>query len=98
MIDPDGDEHQNQIGYDEVEEPAQLVYDHGSDDHDFEQFRVTVTFDERGSDGTELTMEMRFPTAAELDEAVEFGADEGAKQTLGRLSQFLTDGDVRRAE
>ena len=33
-----------------------------------------------------------------MGDETSFGADEGATQTLGRLSQFLTDGGVRRAE
>lgn len=91
MVGPDGDEYQNRIVYEEVERPERLAYIHGSPD-DPEQFRVTVAFDERG-DETELTMEMRFPSAADLDEAVEFGADEGARQTLAKLADHLTSGE-----
>lgn len=88
MVGPDGDEFQNRIVCDDIEKPERLAYTHGSDD-DPEQFRVTVTFDEAGSGKTELAMKMHFATPEELDEAVEFGADEGAKQTLGRLAGHL---------
>lgn len=91
MTGPDGTEYQNRIAYDEIEKPERLAYTHGSPD-DPEQFRVTVTFDERGSEKTELTMEMCFPSAEDLDEAVEFGAVDGAKQTLGRLVDHLANG------
>lgn len=91
MISPDGDEYPNRIEYDEVEEPERLAYTHGSPD-DPEQFRVVVTFDVRGNGETDLTMEMCFSSAEELDEAVEFGADDGAKQTLGCLAEHLANG------
>ena len=48
-----------------------------------------MTFEERGGK-TELTMRALFETAAERDRVVkEFGAIEGAKQTLARLAEFL---------
>ena len=53
---------------------------------------MTVTFDELAVEETELTMEMRFPSAEELDDAVEFGADEGAEQTLAKLADHLSTG------
>lgn len=89
MVGPDGQEFQNRIEYDAVEEPARLAYAHGSPD-DPEQFRATITLDAVGGGETELVMEMRFPSAAALDEAIDYGADEGAKQTLGRLADHLT--------
>ncbi len=88
MVGPDGKEYPNRITYDAVEEPERLAYTHGSPDEP-EQFRVSVTFDELDEAGTELTMEMRFPSAAALDEALEFDADNGAEQTLGRLAEHL---------
>ncbi|QLG60252.1 SRPBCC family protein [Halorarum salinum] len=91
MTSSDGDEHPNRIEYDEVEEPERLAYTHGSPD-DPEQFRVVVTFDDRSDSETDLAMEMCFSSAEELDEAVEFGADDGAKQTLGRLADHLAAG------
>ncbi len=88
MVGPDGEEYQNRVEYDAVEEPARLVYAHGSPD-DPEQFRVTIALGDVENGGTELVMVMRFPTAVDLDEAIDHGADEGAKQTLGRLADHL---------
>lgn len=88
MVGPDGKTFPNRIVYDEIEEYRRLTYTHGSPD-DPEQFRVTVTLDDVGEGETELTMEMRFPSTAALDEAIEFGADDGAKQTLDRLAEHL---------
>ena len=91
MVGPGGEEYRNLVVYDEVEAPERLTYTHGSPD-DPEQFEVTVTFEEAGGGGTELTMEMCFPSAGELDGAVEYGAVEGAEQTLARLADHLADG------
>lgn len=88
MVGPDGDEYPNLFVYEQIEEPKRLAYTHGSPD-DPEQFRVTVTLDKVRDGQTELTMEMRFPSADELDQAVEFGANEGATQTLRRLADHL---------
>ncbi|AUV84237.1 ATPase (plasmid) [Salinigranum rubrum] len=91
MASSDGEVYSNRICYDEVERPERLAYTHGSPD-DPEMFRVTVTFDEQDDDTTELTMESRYPSVEELDDALEFGADEGAEQTLGRLAEHLQGG------
>lgn len=48
-----------------------------------------MTFDEREGGKTALTMRMRFASEAERDEAAEFGAVEGTKQTLDRLDVYL---------
>lgn len=92
MVGPGGEKYQNRIAYEKVERPERLTYTHGSAD-DSEQFQATVTFDERDDSTTELTMEMEFPSASELDEAVEFGAVEGAQQTLDSLAHHLTNGN-----
>lgn len=93
MVGPDGEEYPNRVVYDGVDRPERLAYTHGSPDEP-EQFRVTVTFDDVGDGETELTMEMHFPSAGELDGAVEFGADEGATQTLNHLAEHLANGRV----
>jgi uncharacterized protein YndB with AHSA1/START domain len=50
---------------------------------------MTVTFEDQGGK-SKLTMRMFFDTAAERDRvATEFGAAEGAKQTLERLNEYL---------
>lgn len=88
MHGPDGTDYPNLIEYLEVEPPERLVYDHGDED-DPAQFRVTVTFADKGG-RTELTMRSLFESAEVLDKAVkEFGALEGAKQNLERLAAYL---------
>lgn len=96
MHGPDGTDYDNKISYIEVASPERLVYSHG-DGEDDEQFRVTVTFAEQGNK-TELTMRSLFKSVEELEMVVkQYGAIEGAKQTLDRLEEQLaklSKGDV----
>jgi uncharacterized protein YndB with AHSA1/START domain len=90
MHGPDGRDYPNKIIFLEVEKPNRLVYKH-SDDGETEpvNFHVTVTF-EQESDKTKLTMHSVFESAAELERVNrEYGAIEGAKQTVERLEQYL---------
>jgi len=85
MHGPDGVDYRNEIVFVEVVQSQRLVYDHVSGP----KFRMTVTFDEQGGQ-TKITMRMVFDSASQRDKvAKEFGAVEGAKQTLGRLAEFL---------
>jgi uncharacterized protein YndB with AHSA1/START domain len=90
MHGPDGRDYQNQITYDEIVKPERLVYHHGSaDDVEPVQFRVTVTFEDLGGK-TKLTMRAVFPSAAERERVIkDYGAAEGAKQTLARLAAHV---------
>ncbi len=90
MHGPDGVDYKNKIVFIEVVKPERLVYNHGADEEgDPGQFRVTVTFAERGGK-TRLTMQGLFESAAERDKVVkEFGAIEGGNQTLDRLKDYL---------
>jgi hypothetical protein len=54
------------------------------------QLRTTVTFDDLGANRTRLTLHAVFPTAAERDRVVkDYGAAEGALQTLARLAEYV---------
>ncbi|WNQ11885.1 SRPBCC family protein [Paenibacillus aurantius] len=88
MHGPDGVDYDNVIRYREVVRPERLVYSHG-DSVDEEQFQVTVTFAEEGSQ-TDIVMRMAFRSAEELQVSVErYGAVEGAASTLDRLEEEL---------
>jgi uncharacterized protein YndB with AHSA1/START domain len=88
MHGPDGVDYDNKIVYLEIVEPERMVYVHG-DEGDPDQFQTTVTFEEQGAK-TKLTLRALFRSAAERDHVVkEFGAIEGAKQTLDRLGAYL---------
>ncbi|MBX3013718.1 MAG: SRPBCC family protein [Caldilineaceae bacterium] len=89
MHGPDGVDYPNRVIYHEVVALERLVYHHGNDiDDDPTAFHVTVTFVPQGNE-TLLTMHMRFPTAAQRQEAIGYGAIEGGQQTLGRLAAYL---------
>ena len=90
MHGPDGTDYPNKIVYEEIVEPERLVYAHGDDSEGKgREFQMTVTFEEHNGK-TLLTMRAVFATAAERDRVVEeVGAIEGAKQTLGRLAEYV---------
>jgi uncharacterized protein YndB with AHSA1/START domain len=90
MHGPDGTDFPNKIVYNEVVKPQRLVYTHSSEDeNDPNLFHTTVTFEDQ--DGkTLLTMKAIFATAEERDRVVrEYGAEEGGKQTLARLEEYV---------
>jgi uncharacterized protein YndB with AHSA1/START domain len=94
MHGPDGVDYENRIVYNEIVKPERLVYSHGGgDDVEPVQFHVTVTFEDQGGK-TKLIMRALFPSAAERDRVAEkYGAIEGAKQTLERLTEHLATMD-----
>jgi uncharacterized protein YndB with AHSA1/START domain len=88
MHGPDGKDYNNKIVYIEVARPSRIVYLHESGP----RFQMTATFEGLGGK-TRLTMRMQLDSAAEREHVVKtFGAVEGAKQTLGRLAEYLARG------
>jgi uncharacterized protein YndB with AHSA1/START domain len=88
MHGPDGRDYPNEIRFVEVVPNELLRYDHGGDG-DPEMFHVTVTF-RSFEDKTWLTMEAVFDTVEQRRKvAEEYGAIEGAVQTLERLAQYV---------
>ena len=84
-----GMEFQNRIVYIEIVKPERLVYSHGAEEGDPQQFHVTVTFENQGGK-TLVTMRSVFPSAAQRDKVVkEDKAIEGGNQTLDRLERHL---------
>lgn len=97
MHGPDGIDYPNKIVFLEVVKPERLVYDHTDDiEEPTTHFHVTVTFEEHRG-GTRLTMRMQFPTAEERQRVVdEYGAMDGASQTMARLREYLATMEVNR--
>jgi uncharacterized protein YndB with AHSA1/START domain len=91
MHGPDGRDYENRITFDAVEKPERIRYHHGGgDDVEPVQFRTTVTFEDLGNNRTRITLHAVFPSAAERDRVVkEYGADNGATQTLARLADYV---------
>jgi uncharacterized protein YndB with AHSA1/START domain len=77
------------INFVEIDKPNKLVYDYGTDMDDApEPVRTNVTFEDQ--DGkTKVTLQLIFPTAAEREQAVKYGAIVGAMQALEELAEYL---------
>ena len=89
---PDGANYPNESVFQEVAEPGRLVFTNGGrrEGGPCVQFVATWTFESLAADQTEVTIRMVFPSRADRDFVVqEFGALEGAKETLERLGAQL---------
>lgn len=92
MHGPDGTDYPNKSVFTEVVKPERIAYSHGGGRKGGPgvSFRATWTFDALGEKQTKLTIRMVFASAEERDRIIkEFGALEGAHQTLGRLAEYL---------
>ena len=92
MRGPDGTNYPNQSVFKEVVEPERIVYSHGGrrEGGPGVSFVATWTFEALEPQKTKLSIRMVFPSASDRDfVAKEFGAIEGAKQTLERLGEHL---------
>jgi uncharacterized protein YndB with AHSA1/START domain len=98
MHGPDGRDYDNRITFDEIVPPDLIRYHHGGgDDVEPVQFRTTVTFEELERNLTRVTLHATFPSAAERDRVVkEYGAAEGAKQTLSRLADYVAGRTINK--
>lgn len=91
MIGPDGHRYLNIMTYQEIEQPARLVYRQaGAGETESISFTVTATFDELAPDRTRVTTRMVFPSADVKDTVVrEYGAIDGARQHMASLAEHL---------
>jgi uncharacterized protein YndB with AHSA1/START domain len=92
MCGPDGAKYPNKSIFKEIVAPEKIVFSHGGgrEDGPGASFQATWTFEALAPDKTRVTARMVFRSATERDFVVnEFGAIEGGKQTLERLSEFL---------
>lgn len=91
MIGPDGVEYPNKSIFKEVTKAERIVYTHGggSKGKPGANFTALWTFEALGN-RTRVTIHMKFPSAEDREAVVKtYGAIEGGKQTLGRLSEYL---------
>jgi uncharacterized protein YndB with AHSA1/START domain len=94
MHGPDGTDYPNRITWRTIVPPERLAYLHEGDDG--HQFESTITLEERGG-STLVTLRAVFPSRAARDLVVErYHADEGGRQTLGRLAA-LCEATAREA-
>lgn len=94
MHGPDGTDYPNRSLFTEVVKPERICFMHGGSrkGDPATQFEATWTFEALG-DKTRLSIRMVFPSAAERERVIrDYGALEGAKQTLERLAGHLARG------
>jgi uncharacterized protein YndB with AHSA1/START domain len=92
MRGPDGTNYPNQSVFKEVVRPERLVYEHtgGREGGPLIHHTFTWTFEDASSGKTRVTINILLESDADREKIVrEFGAIEGAKQTLERLSEHL---------
>jgi uncharacterized protein YndB with AHSA1/START domain len=95
MHGPDGTDYPNKSVFLEVVKPERIVYSHGGGQKGDPgaQFEATWTFKAQGQK-TKLSLRLVFPSAAARKHLVKtYGAIEGGKQTLERLSEHLAKMD-----
>jgi putative hydrolase of the HAD superfamily len=90
MIGPDGTAYLNRHRILFHARPHRIVYplDGEGGPHDDAPVEVVVTM-EAVPEGTRLTLQMTFPTAAHRKEAADFGAEALEQQTLGKLARVV---------
>jgi uncharacterized protein YndB with AHSA1/START domain len=101
MHGPDGANCSSKSVFKEVIEPEKIVFSHGSgrENGPGTHFVATWSFDVVETGKTKLTIRMVFPSAKDRDFTVkEFGALEGANQTLERLSEHLPKMEATAAQ
>jgi uncharacterized protein YndB with AHSA1/START domain len=97
MHGPDGTDYPNHSVFTEIVKPERIVFVHGGsrEGGPAVHFVSTWTFDRVDEQQTRVTIRMVFETPEARDLVVkEFGAVEGANQTLARLGEFLAPGSV----
>lgn len=102
MHGPDGTDYANHSVFTVIEPPHRLCFRHGGNsENGLEvQFDATWSFTPQAfGTKTEVTIHMIFPTKAQRDLVVEqYGALEGAQQTLERLGEHLLEVAPRSRE
>jgi uncharacterized protein YndB with AHSA1/START domain len=90
MHGPDGRDYQNRQVFDVIEPPARIICHFGSgDDVEPASHETRITLEADG-DKTRLIWRLVFVNIAERDRvAREHGAEEGARQTVGRLADYV---------
>ena len=92
MRGPDGVNYPNECVFKEIVKPERLVFSNGGrrEGGPGVSFVSTWSFEQLAADKTRVSIRMVFPSATERDLVVkEFGAIEGARQTLERLGEHL---------
>lgn len=90
MHGPDGADYPNHVEWLEIIPPERIVLRHGSEADDPDAFVSTITLSEREDRHTLVTLRSLFNTRQQRDHVIEqYGAIEGAEQTLARLDGYV---------
>ena len=92
MVGPDGTRYPNYSIFKEIVKPERIVYLLGENREDAERGYLTGiwTFEVVDGNKTKVTLRAIFPSAEARAAAIkEVGAEEGGKQTLERLGEYL---------
>jgi len=92
MHGPDGADYPNTCIFKEVARPGRIVFSNGGGKKGEPgvKFLATWTFDELDAGRTRVTIDMAFHKQADYERVTkEYGAVEGAKQTLERMAEHL---------
>lgn len=89
MHGPDGKAWPNWIRYSQITPPSRIVYEHGGEAGEPAHFTGILSLEEEGN-GTRIAITLVFPTNEARDATIEFGAVEGAQQTLAKLEAYVT--------
>lgn len=91
MVSKDGTVYPNVIKYKSIKEKEYLEYLHGSgSDSPNDDFLVKIWFSPTKNNHTIIKMKMIFSSAEKRNIVVNFGAIDGAHQTLSKLNFYLT--------
>jgi uncharacterized protein YndB with AHSA1/START domain len=94
MTGPDGTQAWGKMLYEEIEEPARIVYmDYFSDkdgtlNEELPVTKVTMTFEDLGDSRTKIKSYSKMKTT-ELEKLIEMGMKEGLIETWDRLEEYL---------
>lgn len=87
MHGPDGTDYKNKAVFKEIIKHKKIVYNHVSGP----KFIATIEFEEKG-DHTHISWHMLFESKEQFIQTVKtFKADEGLKQNIERLQQYLNE-------
>ncbi len=88
MHGPDGTDYPNHVTYTAIEPERRLAYDHGTDPTNPAMFKAVISFAPEGVN-TRVNLRLVLHDASQRPHFVQFGAVEGAYDTLSRLASRL---------
>ncbi len=95
MIGPDGTRYENYHLYTDIDPMDSFAHRHGSGPDDEDAPIQIISFADREG-GTEVTMQMTFPTMAARQRVLDFNADTLGLQTLAKAEVYIAEKGLLR--